>query len=355
MTPPQVAVVTSGFPRRSETFALNELLALDSAGMLRGIFATKPGDPGAVQPDAERLLHRVEVLSPGTPDEQAAEVARRAPEVDAVHAYFAHTPAAVAERAAGLLGVPFGFSVHAKDARKVGSAELARRLRVAACVVACNPDVAADLTRLGGSPDLIPHGVDLHRFSPRPTPPGPLRLLAVGRLVAKKGFDVLVEATSGLTLPLSLRIVGDGPERERLSAAIARTGLVDRVRLVGPLTHAELPAEYADAHVVVVPSIEDEDGDRDGLPNVVLEALASGRPVVASDVAAIASAVNDGETGLLVPPRDPAALSAAIGLLAGDPAWRERLGRAGRALAETRFELDGCAAGFVRRLELAYG
>ncbi|MBM2821281.1 MAG: hypothetical protein HW413_27 [Thermoleophilia bacterium] len=355
MTRPQVAVVTSGFPRRSETFALNELLALEAASMLRGIFATKPGDPGPAQPDARRLLDLVEVLPPGTTDEQAAEVARRAPEVDAVHAYFAHTPAAVAERAAGLLGVPFGFSVHAKDARKVGAAELGARLSAATCVIACNPDVAADLAGLGGHADLIPHGVDLQRFSSLPPPPGSLRLLAVGRLVAKKGFDVLIEAASLLRVPFSLRIVGDGPERDRLTAAVTRAGLGDRAQLVGPLTHAELPAEYAAAHVVVVPSVEDEEGDRDGLPNVVLEALASARVVVASDIAAIGSAVHDGGTGLLVPPGDPAALSQAIATLAADPARRERLGRAGRQLAEARFELDRCAAGFVRRLELAYG
>lgn len=352
---PRIAVVTSGFPRRSETFGLNELLALDAAGLLDGIFATKPGDPGATQPGAGRLLERVVVLAAGAVEAQAEEVASRAPQADAVHAYFAHTPAAVAERAASLLGVPFGFSVHASDARKVEAAELAARLGAAACVVACNPDVAADLALLGGHPDLIPHGVDLRRFSVLPAADGPLRLLAVGRLVAKKGFDTLVEAVSRLAVPFSLRIVGAGPERDRLCEAIARGRLGDRIRLVGPLTHFELPAEYANAHVVVVPSVEDDDGDRDGLPNVVLEALASKRAVVASDVGAIAAAIHDGQTGLLVAPGDPLALRDAIARLARDPDRRERLGRAGRELVERRFELGRCAASFVRRLELAYG
>ena len=129
-----IAVVTSGFPRRSETFLLNELLALDARGALAAVFATKPGDGGSLHPGCRRLLRRVEVLPGGSPSAQAASLLERlgARRVAGVHGYFAHRPAAVAAHAARRLGVPFGFSVHARDARKVAPPVLAARERRAA-------------------------------------------------------------------------------------------------------------------------------------------------------------------------------------------------------------------------------
>ena len=338
-----IAVVTSGFPRRSETFLLNELLALDARGALAAVFATKPGDGGSLHPGCRRLLRRVEVLPGGSPSAQAASLLERlgARRVAGVHGYFAHRPAAVAAHAARRLGVPFGFSVHARDARKVAPPVLAARARRAACVIACNRDVAAELARVGAPSRLLPHGVDTHRFRPRPEPRGvPLRLLAVGRLVEKKGFETLIEAAARLTIPFQLRI--------------AAAGLAERVTLAGPSTHADLPTEYARAHVVVVPSVPDRSGDRDGLPNVVLEALASGRVVVASDVGDVASAVLPGRTGVLVPPGDAQALAGALELLARRPDWWERLGRQGRVHVEGRFELARCTERLGRVLERVY-
>jgi glycosyltransferase involved in cell wall biosynthesis len=353
----KLAVVTSGFPRRSETFVLNELLALEAHGLLGPIFATKPGDGSRLQPGAERLLSRVHVLPPASPSDQARLVAAALAHarVRAIHAYFAHTPAEVAREAALLLGVPYGFSVHARDARKVTPGELRNRAEAAACVVACNADVAGEVGLAGVEAQLLPHGVDLLRFRPAKEPEGaPLTVLAVGRLVPKKGFDVLVDAAAMLRRPLRLRVVGDGPERGELAARIAASGLADRVTLVGPLTHDELPAAYAAAHVVAVPSVRDASGDRDGLPNVVLEALASGRAVVASDVAAIATAVRHEVTGLLVAPGDAAALAAAVNRLAADSALRRRLAGGGRALVERSFALDACTHRLARVLEAAY-
>ena len=354
-----IVVVTSGFPRRSETFLLNELLALEARGALTAIFATKRGEDGPQHPGCARLLARVEVLRPGSPRAQGAHLVERLGRraVTAVHGYFAHRPAAVAAHAARRLGVPFGFSAHARDVRKVAPALLAVRAREAACVVACNGDVAASLAGTGvpvGLVRLVPHGVDTLRFRPRAGPRGDLRLLAVGRLVEKKGFEVLLDAAARLTVPFHLRIVGEGPRRAALAARIAAAGLADRVTLAGPATHARLPREYAAAHTVVVPSIEDHRGDRDGLPNVVLEALASGRAVVASDVGAVRSAVRDGRTGLLVPPGDPRALAEALRALARQPDLRTRLAREGRALVERRFELERCAARLHRVLDRAY-
>jgi glycosyltransferase involved in cell wall biosynthesis len=347
----------SGFPRRSETFALGELLALEERGVLDSIFATKPGEAGLTQPGCERLSGKVQALPEGDPARQAAFIADRLAgrRVGGVHGYFAHTPAEVAARAARRLGVPYGFSTHARDARKVEPEALAARARQAACVVACNTDVAEEIRRGGGAVHLLPHGVDLRRFRPQPPKDSEvLRLLAVGRLVEKKGFHVLLAAAARLDFPFRLRIVGDGPERGRLSEMVETQGLAGRVTLEGPLTHAELPEAYADSDAVVVPSIQDSSGDRDGLPNVVLEAMACARTVVASDISAVGCAVTDGETGLLVPPADACALAAALQRLAGAPALRERLGRGGRTRVERDYEVGHCTERLYQLLTSVY-
>jgi glycosyltransferase involved in cell wall biosynthesis len=353
----KLGVVTSGFPRTSETFILNELLALDARGLLGPIFATKPAEHPRAHPGAERILPRVCVLPPVSPHDQAALVATAlAPSgVNGVHAFFAHTPAEVAREAAARLRVPYGFSVHARDVRKIPAHELRERAAGAACVVACNADVADEVDAAGARATLLPHGVDVARFRPAPEQPEPpIALLAVGRFVPKKGFDVLVDAAARLDVPFRLRIVGEGPEWPRLARRIADAGIADRVTLVGPLTHDELPLTYASAHVVVVPSVRDASGDRDGLPNVVLEALAAGRTVVASDIAAVGAAVRHDETGLLVPPGDASALAAAIRRVASSAALRSRLASGGRALVEREFDLEVCTARLAQHLEAAY-
>ena len=358
MTRAQVGVEVSGFPRTSETFALNELTALAGRGMLAGIFATKRGDSFDPQPGCQCLMPWVDMLQAGTVAEQGAVIAMRLANrrVTGIHAYFAHAPAEVAEHAARLLDVPFGFSVHARDARKVESTALLARAARAACVVACNSDVARDLDASGARIHLVPHGVDRSRFQPTPPAgPGgcPLRLLAVGRLVEKKGFDVLVRALARIDTA-TLRIVGDGPERSRLIDLVTAEGLGGRVAFAGSCTHRDLPAEYAHADVVVVPSVVDPSGDRDGLPNVVLEAMASGRPVVATAVGAIAAAVQDGATGLLVAERSPEALSEALKQLAANPELRRSMGRRAAARVADHYDLEQCVDRFSSLLEVAY-
>jgi glycosyltransferase involved in cell wall biosynthesis len=354
---PRVAVVVSGWPRISEVFALNEVLALHRAGMLAAVLATKPGDAGLRHPAAEELDELVTVLPDGDAEEQGTAAARllHKRDVAAVHGYFAHRPAAVAEATARRLGARFGFSTHALDVRRTPPAELARLASRAAVVLCCNADAAADLRAAGVEPELMPHGVDTSVFTAAEPPRGPVvELLAVGRFVEKKGFDVLVEAMARVRRPCRLTVVGDGPLRPDLEAAIAARGLCNRVELGARRTHAELPARYAAADVVVVPSVVDSAGDRDGLPNVVLEAMACARPVVASDVAAIGTAVLHDVTGVLVPPRDPQRLADALDALVDDGPRRAFLGRAGRAVVEDRFDLTDRAAQMCGTLERRY-
>lgn len=357
MSRSRVVIVTSGFPRRSETFALGEMLALEERGRLAAIFATKPGDGSSVQPGCERLMNRVRYLPQGSPAEQGAVVARSLEhqKVSAIHGYFAHLPAEVARIAAGQLGLPYGFSTHARDARKVPATELSDRAQSAACVIACNSDVARDIGRTGASVHLMPHGVDLSRFRPRQSlSERPLQLLAVGRLVEKKGFDVLIAAAARLAFCFRLRIIGEGPQQDRLEGLIAAAGLEKQVTLCGAKTHAELPDEYVNAHAVIVPSVIDSTGDRDGLPNVILEAMASGRAVIASDVSAIGNAIADNETGLLVPPGDTVALASALERIAQSSSLRAELGRRARARVEQDYEIGRCTERFCNFLESVY-
>lgn len=353
----RVAVVVSGWPRLSETFALNELLALHRAGMLAAVFATKPGESGERHPATAELEPLLTVLEDDTAEGQAGEVAARLAGTgpSAVHGYFAHRPAEVAAGAAALLGVPYGFSVHALDVRKVGRDELASRAAGAAVVVACNTDVAAAVAAVGVRPELVPHGVDLDRFrATSPAGAAPVEVLAVGRFVEKKGFATLLAAVAQVDRPLHLRLVGDGPLRPALVREVERLGLAGTVTVEPRRSHDTLPACYADADLVVVPSVVDAAGDRDGLPNVVLEAMASGRPVVASDVGAIATGVRDGVTGRLVPPHDAEALAGAITELVDRPDLRRSLGAEGRRVVEDGFDLPSCTAAFCAVLEASH-
>ena len=353
-----LAVVVSGWPRLSESFALNELLALRDAGMLAAVFATKRGDIGERHPAAALLDSSVHFLADATIDQQADEISRVLGDqrIDGIHGYFAHQPAAVAQAAATRLGVPFGFSAHAKDPGKVDPAELAARARAAACIVACNAQVAEQLRAVGADPILVPHGVDLTYFAPAEHIGGDrIELLAVGRLVAKKGFDVLIDSVGLLDFDWRLRIVGDGPLLLQLHDQARQTVDAHRINFVGARTHAELPSLYHEADIVVVPSVIDTAGDQDGLPNVVLEAMACGLAIVGSDVAAIPAAIEHRVTGLLVDPGDRHGLANAVSELAKDVDLRAALGANARARVESQFGLSACTSRFLSILEDAYG
>jgi glycosyltransferase involved in cell wall biosynthesis len=202
---------------------------------------------------------------------------------------------------------------------------------------------------------LLPHGVDLARFAPRPDPEGDgrLRILAVGRLVEKKGFPTLLDAVARLRVPALLRIVGTGVGRASLAESVERLGLAATVDLVGRRSHEQLPDEYAWADVVAVPSVVDSNGDRDGLPNVALEAMACRRPLVASDVSALGATVAASGSGLVVPAGDADALAEALTTLTA-PRLRAELGAAGRRHVEAHYDLAACTDRLVEHLGLLH-
>ncbi len=267
-----------------------------------------------------------------------------------LHAHFAHEATRVAMMASGLTGIPFSFTAHARDiySRDVDAELLRDKVSAAEFVVTVSHYNREWITGLIGGPmaqriRVLYNGVDLDTFAPDGGKARePDLVLGVGRLVEKKGFAHLVEACRILRnrgVRFHCEIVGDGEERRGLERAIRRKGLVEIVRLVGARSQEELPALYRRAALVAMPAVVARDGNRDALPTVLLEAIATGTPVVASRLTGITEIVDDGENGYLIEPGDAGALANAIERLLAEPKLRERMGAAGRRKAETCFDL----------------
>ncbi len=216
---------------------------------------------------------------------------------------------------------------------------------------------AERLRRLGlPRPVVVYPGTDPLRFRPPPVPPGPpLVLLTVGRLVPRKGIDVVLRALPALLAEfpgLRYRVAGDGPDRPRLERIARDLGVAHVVEFVGRVPDERLPGLYRSAHVFVMPAREErEAASVEGFGIVYLEASASGLPVVAGRSGGVVEAVREGETGLLVPPDDPEALTRVLRDLLGDAALRRRMGRAGRRWVEEEMNWDRTAKGILRALE----
>ncbi len=288
---------------------------------------------------------------------QAGEIAAAAladGQVQHLHGHFCHGVATITWMASRLSGIPFSFTAHAKD---IYQAELnpgrllERKLGAARFVATCTCANAQVLRARHPRPDevhTIYHGLDTGFFAPSPAQlsadasAGRPLILSVGRLVEKKGFDQLVAACAELQrqgLDFECRIVGeDGPAAAALREQIAAHGLQDRVRLVGALTQDRLREVYREAAVFALPCQVMADGDRDGFPNVLAEAMASGVPVVSTAISGIPEMIDDGEHGLLVPPRDAQALAQALQRVLTQPALHAHLAAAGRQRICERFD-----------------
>ena len=278
---------------------------------------------------------------------QTAALAQRlrATNASGIHAHFAHLPADMALLAARHAGVRFTCSVHAWDLFAQPAAATRRRLQPAAAVCACS-QAAADAVRAAGIDParihLIHHGLPLAEY-PFAWTPGNRRIVAVGRLEPKKGFDLLIHACARLRgESFACQIIGDGSQRAALGhllrvAAAAADGRSLPVELTGPATPDEVRAAMRAADVLVLPSRRLPGNDRDGIANVLVEAMALGLPVVTTPAGAAGEVVRDRVNGRLVPPENPAALADAISALLNDPAARARLARAARATVEKDF------------------
>jgi glycosyltransferase involved in cell wall biosynthesis len=267
--------------------------------------------------------------------------------VEHLHTHFISTPADIAALASKLGALPFSISAHAKDIYLSAHDDLKRKLDAAQFTVTCTEFNRRTLASIApeGSVHRMYHGLDRTLFHPRPRAErdAPPLILSVGRLREKKGLDTLIDACAKLRArqqPFVCEIVGYGEERDHLQLRIDRLGLSNQVRLVGALARDEVIAAYARTAVYVQPSRIAADGDRDGIPNVLLEAMAMGLPVVASRVSGIPELVSHGRNGLLVEPDQAALLADAIERVLTQPALAARLGRDATTSVAEAFDND---------------
>lgn len=387
---PKIAYVVKRYPRYSETFIVNEILAHEAAGRELEIFALRPPEDTHFQntislvrapvrylrteglrlEDFWQLAARVESEFPGAWAVMGEGLATgagvrdvgkaiflaqaaRARGITHVHAHFATSATTVARLAAKMAGLTYSFTAHAKDIfhESVDPEDLRRKLRDASAVVTVSnfnleylrEKFGADAARVrcvfnGLDLDALPFTAPAYRLP---------RIIAVGRLVEKKGFGDLIAACAllaGRGCSFEAQIIGSGEYEAELREQIGRCGLQNKIEMPGPRPQAEVFRLIQGSAVMAAPCIVGRDGNRDGMPTVLLESMALGTPVVSTDVTGIPEIVRDEETGLLVPQSSPAALADALERLLADAALRMRLATAARHLIEENFNIHTNAA-----------
>ena len=407
---PSILFLLKGYPRLSETFIAQEIRALELAGMplrlislrfptdkhvhpihreivapvsylpeylhqeplrvLRGWWRARrlPGYRAAFGTwfaDLKRDVTRNRVRRFGQACVLAGEIAAgRHGAVKRLHAHFLHTPAAVAYYCSQMTLIPWSCSAHAKDIWTIPEWEKREKLADLDWLVTCTASgcqhlrglAPGHLTAEDDKVSLVYHGLDFNRFpaplarAPRPAD-APLVILSVGRAVPKKGYADLLRALARLAkdLPWHFRHIGGGPELPILKQLAEELGLAERITWQGALPQDQVLAAYRDADLFVLASRITADGDRDGLPNVLMEAQSQALAVVASDISGVPELVRPGETGWLVPSADPAALAEAIEMLLRDPARRQALAQAGFARVHRDFTMQAGIADLARR------
>ena len=390
-----LGVLVKTYPKLSETFILEELLGLERLGLSLRLYALAPATDAITHPAVARVRAPLVRLPESMRGHARAFAARHAQllfgaplryfgalgaaarrgrrglrdfaragwlagqlrddGVEHLHTHFIATPADVAELVGRLAAMPFSISAHAKDIYLSDPADLRRKLLAARFTVTCTELNRQTLAAIAPQANVqrMYHGVDHALFHPAQRLPLPAHsptnlsalplILSVGRLRAKKGLDTLIDACAALRQrgqAFVCEIVGYGEEQARLEAQIERLGLGDCVRLPGKLAREQVIARYARAAVYVQPSRIAADGDRDGIPNVLLEAMAMGLPVVASNVSGIPELVGHGHNGLLVEPDQPEALADAIVQLLAQPQLCADLGGQARQTVTASFDND---------------
>ncbi|MBV9553477.1 MAG: glycosyltransferase [Alphaproteobacteria bacterium] len=405
----RVAFILKGYPRLSETFIAQEIHALERRGLDIAIVSLRHPTDKTMHPVhreiAAPLLYLPEYLGrepvrvwrgwraarrlPGyadarrtwwrdlfrdpTPNRirrfgQALVLAAELPaDIGRLHAHFLHTPASVARYTALMTGRGWSVSAHAKDIWTTPDWEKREKLAAADWAVTCTADGRAHLAALAADPGAVAlcyHGIDLGRFPPAPPgrddndgsdPARPVVLLSVGRAVAKKGYDDLLAALALLPpeLPWRLVHIGGGALTHRLQRTAAALGVAGRIDWRGARLQPEVLAAYREADLFVLAARIAADGDRDGLPNVLVEAQSQRLACVATRLSAIPELIADGDSGRLVAPGDPAALAAAIARLIRDPGMRARFAAAGEARVRAQFDSDAAIDALAARFGLA--
>lgn len=379
----RVGYILKRYPRYSETFIVNEIIAHEQAGLAVDIYSLRypedqhfqdiiarvqapvryvPSDGGRansfwsmVNSCQEFLPHFWSSLEAAAGEAghdvyQAMVIALEASRkgTQHLHAHFASKAANVARIASRFAGISYTLTAHAKDIfqQDISLNEVRANLACAATVITISDFNADYLHETYGIDKVkirrIYNGLDLPKF-PYDTPQNrPPTIIAIGRLVEKKGFSDLIEACSLLRqrdTAFSCSIIGTGPLENELYGHIESLGLQEKIRLLGPLPQNEVIKRVQGAAVMAAPCVVASDKDKDGLPTVLIEAMALGTPCVSTDVTGIPEIVIDGETGLTVPQHDPSRLASALGTLLAQPSLRCELSRRARNLIEERFDI----------------
>lgn len=394
----RVAFVLKGYPRLSETFIAQEIRALELRGLPIDIWSLRHPTDRETHPVHAEIAAPVTYLPEYLKDEparvrQAMAACRPMPaygrvlklwekdfardpttnrvrrlgqafvmaaelpdDVSWLHAHFLHTPASVARYAAILRGLPWSVSAHAKDIWT--SPEWEKREKLADCewAVTCTRVNAEHLSSLApeGRVELVYHGLDLRRF---PTPPsrpenGRPVILSVGRVVPKKGYADLLEALAQVGTPFRFVHIGGG-ETGPLKRQAETLGIADRIEWRGAQSQEAVLEACRRADLFVLASRVADDGDRDGLPNVLVEAQSQRLPVVATRVSAIPELIRDGINGRLTPEGDVRALARAIDEMLSNPERAACMGRRGEEIVRLDFDLDRCIGRLGRKFGLA--
>lgn len=390
---PKTAYILLWFPKASETFVFREVLNLRNLGLPLEVFSLygelKDGmspEMASVSRDVERLgipyftraysdiiyWYRVNPrvtreLIRRIPFRQwnglektgenlwaflcAFALARKFREqgIEHIHAPWAGGPATAAWVASKLTGLPYTFTARAWDIYPPDGA-LKEKIREAAFVRSETRTNIGYLARLAECDEskihLTYNGLPLKAQGEAPVPMRPpYRLLALGRMVGKKGYDYLLQAGKMLAdsgLDFRLTLAGDGPLLPRLKRLAGELGLAARVSFPGFVTYDRVPELFQDSDVFVMPSVVHSSGDRDGIPTVIMEALAHRLPVVATDVSGISEVIRDRVTGLLIPEKDPAAIAGAVLRMTADRQAALDMADRGRAQVREQFDPERC-------------
>lgn len=275
--------------------------------------------------------------------------------IDHLHAHFAHDPALIAYLVHCIAGVPFSFTAHARDLYQVDEKVLTDRIRQATAVITCCRANLEYLSQINPSQpsklSLIYHGVNLRDFQPVSDPrtysvSADRLILSVGRLVEKKGFQDLFEALFLVKKRgerFQCAIYGDGSLRQRLSEWIKENDMNDEILLYGDCPQQELIGVFQSATLFALTPVQTEDGDRDGIPNVLLEAMAVGLPIITTAVSGIPELVDHNQNGLLYQPHDVEGISSGIIELLHNMEKREKLGRAASRKVREQFDITHSA------------
>lgn len=387
--------ILKGYPRISETFISNEILLLEEMGFTMRLFPMRQPRESFSHASVKKIRARVDYLptelfadffhllrpniflaakKPGKFKKTLATAARgiskgkelatlkhllqagyltnhhleKDQSIAQLHGHFAHSPTSVTMFASLLSDVPFSFTAHAKDIYTSDQEKLRKKITQARFVVTCTRHNAEYLQTIAGNCPTpiycIYHGIDLNLFQQTVAEAEahePYTILTVARMTQKKGLPTIYQALAGLRqkgIRFRHTLIGDGDDRESILALIASLELTDHCRWIGTQTHDEVLRHFKTSDLFVLGCEIAENGDRDGIPNVLVESLAMGVPALSTTVSAIPEILIDGKTGMTVPPSSPKQLEKAMLRILTDQRLRQQLIAGGQELVQNQFD-----------------